>query len=90
MESFGNRLRELRKDKAITQKEIAKILGVSTTCYAGYEQGYREPDFKILKKLCVIFDVTADFLIGLEDETGTKYNNSFNNFNFNGRDMNIK
>lgn len=70
------RLRELRKDRGITQKDLAQALDFSATCYAGYEQGYREPDLKTLRKLCIYFDVSADYLLGLEDETGAKtYNN---------------
>lgn len=83
---FNEKIKNLRIEKGLKQKEVAKILGVSQTCYAGYEQGYREPDFKTLKKLVVIFDVSADYLLGLEDETGAKtyINNSFNNFSNSG------
>ena len=83
---FNEKIKSLRIEKGLKQKEVAKILGVSETCYAGYEQGYREPDFKTLKKLVIIFDVSADYLLGLEDETGAKtyVNNSFNNFNNSG------
>ena len=83
---FNEKIKNLRIEKGLKQKEVAKILGVSETCYAGYEQGYREPDFKILKKLVVIFDVSADYLLGVEDETGAKtyVNNSFNNFHNSG------
>lgn len=74
---FNEKLKELRKEKSLTQKQLAEILEVSTTCYAGYEQGYREPDFKTLKKICLFFDVSADYLLGLEDETGSKTYNNF-------------
>ena len=77
MDNFANKLKELRKEKSLTQKELAKVLGISATCYAGYEQGYREPDFKILKKICIIFDISSDYLLGLEDETGSKTYNNF-------------
>lgn len=73
---FNEKLKELRKEKNLTQKQLAEILEVSTTCYAGYEQGYREPDFKTFKKICLFFGVSADYLLGMEDETGSKtYNN---------------
>lgn len=64
---FKDRLKELRTDKKLKQKEIAESLGISTTCYAGYEQGYREPDLKTLIALCKFFDTSADYLLGLED-----------------------
>ncbi len=80
MESFNEKLKELRQEKKITQKDVAELLGISTTCYAGYEQAYREPDLKTLKKICIYFDVSADYLLGLEDETGAKTYNSYTNY----------
>lgn len=62
---FSNRLKEIRTDKGFTQNQMAQLLGVSKSCYAGYEQGYREPDFKTLIKLCNILEVSSDFLLGL-------------------------
>lgn len=64
---FNEKLKELRIEKKLTQKQVAQILEVSTTCYSGYEQGYREPDFKILIKICKLFEVSADYLLGLSD-----------------------
>ncbi len=64
---FNEKLRELRTEKKLTQKQIAKLLGISTTCYGGYEQGYREPDFKTLVKICKLFEVSADYMLGLTD-----------------------
>ena len=83
MNTISNKLKELRKEKNLTQKELAKVLDISITCYAGYEQGYREPDIKTLKKLCIILDVSADYLIGLEDDAGIKMHNTYkvNNVN---------
>ena len=90
MNTISIKLKELRKEKNLTQKELAKILDISTTCYAGYEQGYREPDIKTLKKLCIILDVSADFLIGLEDDAGVKiYGNNYNNFGIHKGDVNF-
>ena len=66
------RLKDLRRDKGLKQTEIAKILNISTTCYAGYEQGYREPNADMIIKICNYFEVSADFLLGMEDENGIK------------------
>ncbi|MBE7081268.1 MAG: helix-turn-helix transcriptional regulator [Clostridiales bacterium] len=66
--NFNEKLKELRLDKCLNQKEIAKRLGVSVTCYAGYEQGYRQPDLKMLTKICLLYGVSADYLLGLSDE----------------------
>lgn len=64
---FSERLKELRLESGLTQNEIAKSLNISKSCYAGYEQGYREPDFKTLIKICKFFNVSSDYLLGLED-----------------------
>ncbi len=81
MKSFANKIRELRVEKKLTQKQIAGKLGISETGYAGYEQGYREPDFSTLIKICRFFEVSSDYLLGLEEEDGTKiYTNTYNNY----------
>lgn len=87
MKNFGLTLKEIRNEKKLTQKDIAKVLGISTTCYAGYEQGYREPDLKTLKKLCIILDVSADYLLGLEDEYGNNTRQSYNNYGIHTGDV---
>lgn len=47
-------------------------LNVSPNCYASYEQGRTEPNIEMLKQLCIVLEVSADYLLGLEDETGAK------------------
>ena len=65
---FNEKLKELRQEKCMNQKEVAKRLGISTTCYAGYEQGYRQPDLKMLANICLLFGVSSDYLLGLSDD----------------------
>ena len=62
-----DRLKELRKEKGVSQKEVAKAIGVTISAYSNYEQGLREPSNQILINLCKYYDVTADYLLGLED-----------------------
>ena len=83
---FNEKLKEIRKNKGFTQKNIYTILKVSPNCYASWEQGRTQPDIDSIKKLCIIFEVSADYLLGLEDDLGNKtyINNSFNNFNNSG------
>ena len=83
---FNEKLKEIRKNKGFTQKNIYTILRVSPNCYASWEQGRTQPDIDSIKKLCIIFEVSADYLLGLEDDLGNKtyINNSFNNFNNSG------
>jgi len=69
---FGERLKSLRKEKGTTAKQIADFLDVTRSAYSNYEQGIRFPDYNILKRLCDYFDVSADYMIGRENEDGTK------------------
>ena len=64
---FSKRLKEIRIENGLNQKQVAEKLGISTTCYAGYEQGYRQPDLKMLTKICMLFSVSADYILGLEN-----------------------
>lgn len=64
---IGKSLKNLRKEMGMTQSEIAVFIGISTSCYAGWEQDYREPDIDAIIKLCKIFGVSADYLLGLKD-----------------------
>ena len=61
---FGQRLRDLRLKKGLTQKELAYKLGVSPSAVGMYEQGRREPENALLSELCRILDTTTDYLIG--------------------------
>lgn len=61
------KLRQLRKEKGKTLKEVAKEIGISVSAYSNYEQGIREPSYEILKKICAYYEVSADYLLGLED-----------------------
>lgn len=64
---FGKRLTTLRKEKGISQYDLAKQLHLSRGQVSNYELGSREPDFEILRKIANFFDVTTDFLLGLSD-----------------------
>ena len=63
------RLRELRTNSNLTQKELAEKISTTQTTIGKYERGELEPNFEILKKLSSIFGVTTDYLLGLEDDT---------------------
>ena len=59
------RLKELREDKDITQKELAQILNITQNTYSNYENGKTEPPYEIFKKLCLYYNVSADYILGL-------------------------
>ena len=78
MKNFGNRIKEIRIDKNLTQAQLGKILNVRNTTISAWEQDIAEPPYETLKKICIIFDVTADYLLGLEDEDGHKETADYN------------
>lgn len=59
-----DRLKELRKNVRKTQKEVSELIGVASSTYSMYERGEREPDFETLDKICKLFNVSSDYLIG--------------------------
>ena len=61
------RLKELRKEKGLTQKQLAALMNKSETGLASWEQGLSEPNVNDLRLLCKIFEVSADYLLGLID-----------------------
>lgn len=64
---FADRLRELRNEKALSQKALAVQLGYSPSTIANYELGQRQPDIDTLKHLAAYFGVTTDYLSGASD-----------------------
>lgn len=68
---FGRRLASLRKARNIRQIDVAQHLNVSRQAISKYELGAREPDFATLLKLAEYYDVSMDYLLGLDDnQTG--------------------
>lgn len=65
---FSERLSRVRKQRGITQKEMAMELNISVNAYQNYEYGKREPNQKILFRICQKLNISADYLIGLSDE----------------------
>ena len=68
MPTFPEILKELRTNKNISQKKIAKDLGFSESHYQTYEYGKTEPTISKLIKLANYFDVSVDYLIGRTDD----------------------
>ena len=62
------RLRQLRTNKKLTQKNVAEFLGVDRTTYVKYETGASEPNFETLQRLATFFGVSTDYLLGTETQ----------------------
>lgn len=62
-----NRIRELRKAKGLTMKELGKELGLAESTVSLYERDLHEPDLDTIRKLAAFFSVTMDYLLGHTD-----------------------
>lgn len=62
---YTKRIRDLREDHDYTQEYVAHILGTSQTMYARYERGANELPIRHLISLCILYHVSADYILGL-------------------------
>lgn len=62
-----NRIKDLREDHDLTQKQISKILNCSQQVYSNYELGQRDIPTEILISLSRHYDVSVDYILGLTD-----------------------
>ena len=58
-------IRNLREDNDYTQEYVASRLGTSQTMYARYERGANEIPVRHIIKLCKLYGVSADYILGL-------------------------
>lgn len=68
MSCFGERLKELRIEKGLTQKTLAEKLGYNQSMICFWEKKINEPTESAIRKAALFFEVSADYLIGLIDE----------------------
>ena len=65
--TFGERLRELRKRRRMNRDELGDIFGVSGNAITAYETGKRNPRKEVIDKICEYFDVRYDWLTGASE-----------------------
>lgn len=65
---FKDHLRSIRNSKKVTQKDIAKAVGVTERNYQDWEYGNTKPGFDALIALADYFDVSLDYLVGRSDD----------------------
>ncbi len=68
---FNENLKIARERKGLSQKDIAESIGVAKSTYSLYESGNREPNVQTIKKIADILNVSADELLGINDEPQT-------------------
>lgn len=67
--NFGERLKELRTSKKISQEELGKIVNTTKQTISNYETGKRNADYEMLEALADTFNVDIDYLLGKTDKT---------------------
>lgn len=67
IDSFGDKLKMLRKQEHKTQSEVADAVGTNQRSLSGYEKDERTPDIIILRKIAKYFNVSTDYLLGVND-----------------------
>ena len=72
MDNFANRMKMLRKQMGLNQTQLAKRMGTSKSLVSYYENQDRSPSPEVLIKLSNIFNVSTDYLLGLESEQSLK------------------
>ena len=65
--TLGSRLKELREECGLTQKQLAEKLQINSVTYLHYEKEQREPPLSLLADFAKFFDVSVDYLLGLTD-----------------------
>ena len=66
--SFGKKLKMLREENNMLQSELAKLLNLGASSISMYEKDERDPDTDTLKRIAEIFNVSTDYLLGLNEE----------------------
>jgi len=68
-EVFSSRLKKAREYSGLTQQDVGKALRIDRSTYTAYERGINEPSIETLAMLSKLFDVSADWLIGLTSDS---------------------
>lgn len=67
--NFKTRLKQLRNERGISQRQLAEFLKVAPSTISMYENGQREPNFEVLESLADFFNVDLNYLLGKSDKT---------------------
>ena len=67
MQILAKRLKELREERRIYQRELANVLGMSFRGYQNYETGQSEPKLATLAAIADYYQVSIDYLVGRTD-----------------------
>ncbi len=77
MDIFQQRLKEIRIEKGVSQVELARLVQTTNDSIYSWEKGRSQPSVEAIRRLCRALGVSADYLLGLEREDGTKEYDEF-------------
>ncbi len=97
---FGLRLKELRKKKKLSQSQVSTRLNITKSSISGYENNIITPSNDIIVKLALLYGVTTDYLLGLDNNESIVISDLTNNqkeivrllvneFKLNNRNINL-
>ena len=64
---YGQRIKDERKMKGLSQKQLADLISTTQSTIGKYEREELQPNIEVITKLCKIFEVSSDYLLGLTD-----------------------
>ena len=67
MKTLSEKIRELRVEKGFSQKFVAEYLKIDRSNYSKYELGKLELSLEMLKQICLLYNVSADYLLGIKE-----------------------
>lgn len=68
MVDFSQRLKQLRRDKHLTQVQVAKRIGVTASMVSSYETDIRLPSYEVMLRIADVFGVSVDYLLGRQEK----------------------
>lgn len=89
MSDFSKVLKQLRKERSLTQTELSKALGISCSTISMYERGEREPAFEMQEAIADYFNVSMDFLHGKSFAQGWHPNNNHAGTGMNDEELKV-
>ena len=71
---IGNKLKKLRQQNKLSQKQVANIIGISDKALSTYETGLRQPPCDIVVSLANVYHVSTDYILGCQVEQTLNFN----------------
>ena len=68
MVDFSHRLKQLRRDKHLTQVQVAERIGVTASMVSSYETDIRLPSYEVMLRIADVFGVSVDYLLGRQEK----------------------